>query len=90
MTEQKVDKTPKMEIVDAVPPSTRKRGQSKYVPIVQEFHDSGAAAAKIIVEGVENQAISSGLKTALKTLELQEVIGVTSRTAGVYLERLKK
>ena len=87
MTEKKTDKTPKL-IFEALPPRTRKGGASKYVPNVQEFLASDAPSARVVVEGAAPTAIAAGLKTAIRNLDADAVVGVTNRaSAGVYLVR---
>ena len=81
------EKDPEL-VFEALPQRTRRGGQSKYVPKVEEFNESGAPSARVHVEGVAFQAIAAGLKTALGQLGLEDVIGVTTRTnVGVYLVR---
>ena len=83
----KNDKTPKLVFED-IPPRSRKGGTSKYAPRVQEFYESGAPSARVIVEGASQQAIAAGLKTAIGQLGLSDEVDTVSRaSAGVYLVR---
>jgi|BarGraIncu00421A_1022006.scaffolds.fasta_scaffold75503_2 hypothetical protein len=78
----------KVEWGKPLPELKRKKKDSKYTPIIEEFLRRSDTTACIGVEGISPQAIAAGLKWAINALQVGGKVHVSNRAEqGVWLSK---